>query len=172
MRRVITIAILLIVFFILQTTVFKALAIASVSPNLMVILTAAFGFMRGRREGLFVGFFAGLLIDLFYGDYPGMYALLYMYVGYFNGFFAKVFYPEDVKLPMILISLSDILCNFVIYCLFFLMRGRFMLPWYFIHLMLPELIYTILVTILLYFIILKINKHLEKIEKRRAAKFV
>ena len=124
---------------------------------------------RGIPEGLSC---SGLLADIFFGSFIGLNALIYMYVGYLNGKFNRLFYEEDVKLPMILISLSDILCNFVIYCLFFLMRGRFMLPWYFIHLMLPELIYTILVTILLYFIILKINKHLEKIEKRRAAKFV
>ncbi len=172
MRRKITIAILLIVCFILQTTVFKALAVAKISPNLMVILTAAFGFMRGRKEGMFVGFFAGLLIDLFYGNFIGLYALIYMYIGYLNGFFNKIFYPEDVKLPMLLISLSDVVCNFVVYFLFFALRGNFELPYYFIHIIVPELIYTILVTIVMYFIILKINKHLEKVEKRSAAKFV
>ena len=71
MRRKIAIAILLIVCFILQTTVFKVLAVAGISPNLLIIVTAAFGFMRGRKEGMFVGFFAGLLIDLFYGTYIG-----------------------------------------------------------------------------------------------------
>ena len=38
--------------------------------------------------------------------------------------------------------------------------------------MVPELIYTILVTIVLYFLILKINQRLEAVEKRSAAKFV
>ncbi|MBQ7506760.1 MAG: rod shape-determining protein MreD [Lachnospiraceae bacterium] len=172
MRRKIAIAILLIVCFILQTTVFKVLAVAGISPNLLIIVTAAFGFMRGRKEGMFVGFFAGLLIDLFYGTYIGFYALIYMYIGYLNGFFNKIFYPEDVKLPMLLISLSDVFCNLVVFVLFFVMRGRFDLPFYFVHIMVPELIYTILVTIVLYFIILRINKHLEKLEKRSAAKFV
>ena len=172
MRRKIAIALILVICFVLQTTVFQVLSFASISPNLMVIVTAAFGFMRGRREGLFVGFFAGLLIDLFYGDFPGLYALIYMYIGYLNGFFSHSFYPEDVKLPMLLITLSDVFCNMVVYFLFFVMRGRLAFPWYFLHIMVPELIYTILVTIVLYFIILKINQHLEKIEKRSAAKFV
>ena len=36
----------------------------------------------------------------------------------------------------------------------------------------PELVYTMVVTIFLYFIILKINQKLETIEKRSAVKFV
>ena len=38
--------------------------------------------------------------------------------------------------------------------------------------MIPELVYTMVVTIFLYFIILKINQKLETIEKRSAVKFV
>jgi|GEM_PF-4340139 len=38
--------------------------------------------------------------------------------------------------------------------------------------MIPELVYTLLVTILLYWLILKINQWLEKSEKRSEAKFV
>lgn len=40
------------------------------------------------------------------------------------------------------------------------------------HIMIPEMVYTLVITIALYFIILKINRHLETIEKRSAAKFV
>ena len=38
--------------------------------------------------------------------------------------------------------------------------------------MIPELVYTMVITIFLYFIILKINQKLEAIEKRSASKFV
>ena len=61
MRRKIVLAITIIVCFLLQCTVFKALAIASISPNLLIVVVASFGFMRGKKEGLFVGFFSGLL---------------------------------------------------------------------------------------------------------------
>ena len=40
-----------------------------------------------------------------------------------------------------------------------------------IHIIIPELIYTLLVTIVLYVIILKINQKLEIIEKKGAKKF-
>lgn len=38
--------------------------------------------------------------------------------------------------------------------------------------MLPELVYTMLITIFLYVIILKVNQRLETLEKRSASKFV
>ena len=50
--------ILLIFFcFLLQSTLFQNIfAAAEIAPNFMVILTVSFGLMRGKREGMFVGF--------------------------------------------------------------------------------------------------------------------
>ena len=52
MRRKITLAFLILAAFLLQTTVFQYFQIASVTPNLLLILTSAFGLMRGKKEGL------------------------------------------------------------------------------------------------------------------------
>lgn len=171
MRRKIVIAIIIIVCFLLQCTIFKSLSIASISPNLLVVVTASFGFMRGRKEGLFVGFFCGILIDLLFGDVIGFYALIYMFIGYLNGFFKRIFFPDEIRLPIFLIALSDFCCNIVIYFILFWFRGRFAFGYYLLHTILPELVYTMAVAILLYFILLKINQKLEEIEKRSAAKF-
>ncbi len=67
--------ILLIFFcFLLQSTLFQStFAVADVAPNLMVILTVSFGLMRGKREGMFVGFLGGILSDLFFRKRPGLY---------------------------------------------------------------------------------------------------
>lgn len=172
MRRKIVLAATILICFLLQSTMFQELAIASISPNLLIVVTAAFGFMRGRKEGLVVGFFCGLLMDLFFGSVLGFYALLYMYVGFINGIFKKIFYPEDIKLPIFLIAVSDFSVNVIIYFFQFLFRSRFAFGYYFIHIIVPELVYTMLVAIVIYFILLKINQKLEMIEKRSAKKFV
>lgn len=169
MRRKIVDILIVMACFLLQCTLFKSLAIASISPNLLIIATSAFGFMRGKKEGMLVGFLGGLLLDLFCGDVIGFYALIYMYMGYLNGLFHKIFFPEDIKLPMILISASDLVCSLIFYFFQFLLRGRFNFPYYFVHIIVPEWIYTILVTVFLYFILLKINKGLEAAEKRAAS---
>ena len=172
MRRKIVVFFIIVICFLLQSTLFQAWALASVSPNLLVVVTSSFGFMRGRKEGMWIGFFCGLLLDIFFGSVVGFYSLLYMYIGYINGFFRKRFFPEDIKLPIILISASDLVCNLLVYVFLFLMRGRFRFGYYLIHIILPELVYTIVITVFLYFIILNINRKLELIEKRSAGKFV
>jgi rod shape-determining protein MreD len=172
MRRKITVFLIIVVCYLLQTTVFSALSFASISPNLLIIVVSAYGLMRGKKEGLWVGFFCGLILDIFVGSVMGFYSLVYMYIGYANGIFHKRFYPEDIKLPLALIGGSDIVCSLCIYFFLFLFRNRYDFNYYFLHLMIPELVYTMVVTIFLYFIILKINEQLEVTEKRRASKFV
>lgn len=172
MRRKITVFIIIAICYLLQTTLFQTLAFASISPNLLVIVVSAFGFMRGKKEGLYIGFVCGLLLDVFSASIPGVYAMLYMYIGYVNGYFRKMFYPEDIKLPMLLIAGSDISCNLLIYFFFFLFRLRLDFQYYLLNIIIPELVYTMLVTIFLYMIILKLNQRLEVIEKRSASKFV
>ena len=67
---------------------------------------------------------------------------------------------------------SDFVLNLAIYLLRFLPRKKIHFGYYLFHIMIPEMVYTLVITIALYFIILKINRHLETIEKRSAAKFV
>lgn len=57
MRRKIIEALLIIVCFILQCTVFQTLSLAGIVPNLLLIVTSSLGFMRGEKEGMAVGFF-------------------------------------------------------------------------------------------------------------------
>lgn len=171
MRRKITLFIIIALCFVLQTTVFQSLAFAGIVPNLMIIIVSSFGFMRGRREGMWIGFFCGLLIDIFCGFYLGVYALLYMYIGFVNGLFQKSFYPDDIKLPMALIGASDIVCNLFIYIVMFLLRSRFQFWFYLKTIIIPEFVYTMVVTIFLYYVLLKIDQQLESAKKRRATKF-
>ena len=161
-----------IIGYLLQCTVFHRISLGGIVPNILIIITSSFGFMRGKKEGLMIGFFAGFLIDVFYGDILGFYALIYMVIGYLNGFFKQLFYPEDIKLPLILISGSELLYCFSAYVFLFLLRSKFNFSFYFVHIILPEIVYTILVTLVFYKIILWINEKLEIREKRSASKFV
>lgn len=172
LARKIVVFLIILMSFLLQCTFFKWLALGGISPNLLLVVTSSFGFMRGRKEGLIVGFLCGLFIDIFYSDLLCFYAFLYMYIGYANGFFHKIFYREDIKLPMVWITVSDFLFSFVSYIFLFLLRRRLDFPYYFMHIMLPEVIYTVFVTLIFYRFILWINGRLEQREKRRESKFV
>ena len=91
------IAAMILVCFILQSTVLQAFAIGSIVPNLLLILTVSLGFMRGKRTGLWIGFFNGILMDIFYGYLLGFYALIYLCMGYVAGGCCKIFYGEEIR---------------------------------------------------------------------------
>ncbi|MEZ3504691.1 MAG: rod shape-determining protein MreD [Lachnospiraceae bacterium] len=161
MKRRIVVLLIIIVGFLLQSTVFQTLSIGSITPNLMVIIVSSFGFMRGKKEGLAVGFFCGLLEDIFYGRLLGMHAMIYMYIGYVNGYFNHIFYGDDIKLPISLISVSELVYGLGTYLIMFLMRSRFAFSYYMVRIILPELVYTIVMTLVFYRLIFSINCKLE-----------
>ena len=171
MPRKIVLFLLISICFMLQTTMFHTLSFANIGPNLIIIVVTAFGLMRGKKEGMYIGLFSGLLIDIFCGFYLGFYALLYMYIGYVSGLFQKRFFPEDIKQPMLLIAGTDFCSNMIIYVVTFLTRSRYDFLYYLFNIIIPELVYTMVVTIFFYFLLLKINQKLEMYEKRRAIKF-
>ncbi|MCR5673294.1 MAG: rod shape-determining protein MreD [Lachnospiraceae bacterium] len=168
MYRKVTMLLLILISYLIQSTMIRILPMGGVAPNLLIILTSCFGFMRGKKDGMFIGFISGLIIDILFGGLIGFYALVYLLIGYINGMFASIFYPEDIKLPVVLITSSELVYCFVIYVFRFLIQGRIRFGYYFLHIILPEIVYTIFVTIIIYKVILYINEWLEDLERRSA----
>lgn len=168
MYRKAVMVLLILTVYLIQSTMIRILPMGGVAPNLLIILTSCFGFMRGKKDGMFVGFLSGIIIDVLFGNLIGFYALIYMIIGYLNGFFASIFYPEDIKLPVALISSSELVYCFLVYVFRFLIQGKIRFGYYFLHIILPEIVYTIFVTIIIYKIILNINEWLEDVERRNA----
>ena len=171
-KRFFITAVIIIAAYLLQCTVFSSLELAGIKPNLLIIITASFGFMRGSREGMLVGFVSGLLADIQFGDMIGFYALIYLLIGFINGLFQRLYFDEDIKLPLFLISFSEFVYGIIVYFLTYLLRSDFNFLLYLNKIILPELIYTIVITLVLYPLILFINHKLEAEEKRSASKFV
>ena len=163
MKRKLITFFIIIICFLLECTVFHRLAFATIKPNLLIIVTSSFGFMRGKKEGLAVGFLSGFLTDVFWGNTLGF---------YMNGSFRRLFYDDDIKLPIALIAISELIYGLVTYFCMYLLQGDFAFEAYLRQIIMPELVYTILVTLILYQIILHINKKLEAEEQRSASKFV
>ena len=172
MKRKIVTGLIILICFLLESTIFHKLTFASISPNLMIIVVSSFGFMRGKKTGMTVGFASGLLVDLLWGNMLGFHMLIFTVIGYLNGTFERLFYDEDIKLPIILIAASELIYGLIIYGCMYMLQGDFLFGNYLFHIILPELVYTILVTLIVYQIILKINRKLESEEQRSASKFV
>ena len=83
-----------------------------------------------------------------------------------------MFFDEDIKLPIALIAVSDLVYGIVIYFFKFLLRSDFDFLYYLNQIIIPEAIYTVAVTLVVYPLLLFINHKLEAEEKRSASKFV
>ncbi len=126
----------------------------------------------GKNAGMFYGVLSGLLLDLFYSGPFGFYTLIYIYIGYANGIFTKYYYEDYITLPLILSIFNGIWYSMYIYVFRFLIRGRLNLPYYFRNIMLPEIIFTAVTTLLIYRLFLSASRRVEDIGKRRDTKLV
>ena len=159
-------AILIIIAFLLQSTLFSRFTIAGITPNLILIVVASIGFLSGRRNGLIAGFFAGMLFDVFFGFVYGLYACIFMYIDYTNGIFQKLLFPNDIKLPLGLIVVSDILYGHVYYIFMFLFRGDLGYVYYLLNIILPEVVYTVVISCVLFPLIQTIYRKISAFEEK------
>jgi rod shape-determining protein MreD len=89
------IAILLVVFTVVQTALGNDLRIIQVAPDLLVLLAICAGLAGGAEAGALVGFFTGLLTDLFLTATPlGLSALTYCIIGALVGWLRSSVLPE------------------------------------------------------------------------------
>ena len=74
---------------------------------------------------------------------------------------------SGLGLPLVLSALNEVFYNFYLYVFGFLVRGRLNFGYYFINIILPETIFTVVTTLILYRLFLYISRKLEEMEKRR-----
>ena len=122
-RRISTIVIIFIGF-ILQTTALHAIELADVVPNILLILTVCYSYMRGRTSGLLTGFLCGLLLDMQFGNVIGLYAFVFMTIGFLCGYCQKIYFTDNYILPCVLVGISDLVYGIYYYVTEFLVRGR------------------------------------------------
>ena len=164
MRKNLAIFLIIIVTFLLQTSFQMILPDAVAVPNLLLILTVSMGFMRGKKSGMWTGFVTGLIIDLFFGSYFGLTALLFMYIGYVNGFLYKIVFDDDARVPMITVFISDFIYNSVLFAVNRLTGGHISIGSALTGIILPEAVITMVVTIVFYNVYFWLNKKITAME--------
>lgn len=164
MKKNFYLLLIIIATFLLQSTFGSLLPDSFTKPNMLLILTVSMGFMRGKKSGLRVGFICGILVDLLYGEIFGLTALLYMYIGYVNGFLFKRFFEEDIRVPMISVGICDFLYNLGVFAAGFVVRNRLKLGSYMMNTILPEMVCSILFAIPLYGIYYWLNRRITAVE--------
>ena len=122
--------------YILQTSVLTGLSINNVVPDLLMIVVVAIAYIKGSNAGIIYGFFAGILMDLTYGNLLGYFALIYMFCGFFCGVAQRFYRKDDNITPLILCASSIFLSQSVLYVTEFMLRGRLEYGFYFVNIIL------------------------------------
>lgn len=143
-------AVELLVCFLLQNTVLINFDIAGIVPDLIVILVVSVGYQKGRLHGMVIGLFGGLILDLTFGSLIGVYALVYMFIGYGVGMLSHYYIKYDTFLPLALIAVSEFIYTLYGYLVNMLTAGRFELLYYMRRIMFPSVFYTLIVGVFLY----------------------
>ena len=164
MRIAITAGIVLLNF-ILQTTLFPYFQIQGVFPNTALIIVTSYSLLRGSKEGALTGAGAGFLMDVFFHTYIGFYTVLYLLLGLLFGRSQRSFYRENYILPIIFCAVATILYQTVLYLSSVVFHGEGNLLYFLFRVLLPELVYMTVVTIPLYRLLFGINEWLELKEK-------
>lgn len=172
MRKIAINIILLILAFTIQICVFPQIAFLSASPNLLLILVFIYGFIEGKEAGMLYGLVAGLFMDLFYSGPFGFYTLFFINMGYFNGICTKYYYEDYITLPLVLCIVNDLAYNLYIYVFRFLIRARMNFGFYLFRNIIPEIIFTTVTTLVIYRLLLFINRKLKEWEQRRDSTIV
>lgn len=171
LRKILT-AFSIIIVYVLHTTLAPTLAMANIVPNFTVVYVCCNALLRGKREGMVVGFFSGLLLDLFYGynEIVGINALCYLLIGYIVGIFKDIYFMDDINIPMIMVAISDFSYNFVFYIFTFLMRNKLNLSYYLKKIIIPEMIYSVIICFLVYRVMRLVSLKLEEFESQGVKK--
>ncbi|MCR5430363.1 MAG: rod shape-determining protein MreD [Eubacterium sp.] len=169
--KVLVVIAIVLAAFIIQSTLSKVNSDIVATPNLMLIVVCIFGFMRGSNYGSVIGLCCGLLVDFSYGDIIGLYAFLYMICGFFSGTLKRLFYSENVLMPLVLVFTNDFIYNLAVYIFRFLLRNKQDFPYYFWNRIFPEMIITTFIMFLTFKLFYILNEKLFMTEEERSLTF-
>lgn len=171
MQRRATIFAVLILNIVLQSTIVHSIKIRGIIPNTAIIVIVSMSLLRGSTEGAATGLVAGLLQDIFFGVSFGYYALFGMLLGFGVGKINKGFYRENYIMPVFVCSISTLAYESCIFLTGILFSGNTNYFYFLINLIIPEMVYNSILTILIYRVLFSINSVLEEKEKYKRKLF-
>jgi len=156
----------------LQVSVLNRIPYLNVKPNLILIYTFSAGLLRGSVNGMLTGFFGGLFMDVILGQYIGFTSLIYVVLGFLCGLTYQRLTTDVPLVPILTAFFCELFYHLYIFIFRYVIRNRLHFGAYFKVQIFPELVFTVVVSIILFGLLLYGNNLLEESEKRSALKFV
>ena len=169
MRKFTTVIILILIFFLIyfmQANIFNLYTIAGIKPNLFIIFILFIGLYTNQSLGIGFGVVCGLMIDFIYGRIIGTTAIMLCVIGYLGAYFDKNFSKENKITILLMVLGATIIYEFGLYFLNSIILDFKREYVSFIKIVIVEILYNILITIILYPLIQKTGYLLERTFKR------
>ena len=170
LKKAISIIGIIITFFILyflQINFFNWFNIAGIKPNLFIVLVLCVGLFIGKNYAMPIGFIIGLYLDILTGSKIGISALAFVAIGFLGGYFDKSF-SKDSKITILLMTAGCTVFYELIVYLYTIARNQIPLQLLgFIKILLIEVVFNILLTIILYPLIKNIGDFFEQTFKSK-----
>lgn len=169
MKKTTIIVLLIITFFIiffLQANIFQTFTIAGVMPNLFVIFILFVGLSANATLGISFGVICGLMIDLVYSKSIGITAVMLCIIGYLGAYFDRNFSKENKITIIVMTAISTVIFEVGYYIINSIILGFSVEIFFFIKILLIEVLYNILLTIILYPLIQKMGYSIDRVFKR------
>ena len=168
MKKAITIILMIIasiIIYLLQTNLFSWFTIAGVKPNLFVILILFIGLFSNSRVGIIYGILFGFFLDIVIGKNIGTTSVMLGLIGFLGGYLDKNFSKES-KLTIILMVIGSTCIYEIGTYIFNIIRMSINIEIFtFIKILIIELIFNVILTIILYPLIKKAGYKIEEIFK-------
>ena len=159
---IITIILIFLIIYFLQSNFFSWFLIYGVKPNLFIVFVLIIGLFMGRKYGLCFGIGIGLLIDFLIGRNIGVSSVMLGIVGLIGGYIDKNFSKDSRIMFIAIVAITTIVFEL----------GQYLVQSYilsynltdmnvFIKILSIEIIYNILLTIILYPLIKKWGYYIE-----------
>lgn len=157
----IVLIIVAVIIYYLQSNLFAWFNIAGIKPNLFVILVLFIGLFANKMIGTIYGITIGLVIDFLIGTKIGIYAIGLGLIGFLAGVFDKNF-SKDSRITIIFMVIgATIIFEVLSYILNYMISGINVEILNFIIILIIEIVYNMILTIILYPLIQKYGYYIE-----------
>lgn len=162
--NIILIATIFVIYF-LQSNFFNWFTISGVMPNLFVIITLFIGLFTNKTLGTIYGAVTGLILDLILGSKVGINVVALGGIGFLAAIFDKNFSKDSRMTIMLMVLGSTIIFEVFNYVLNYIFMSTNIEIINFIKILLIEVIYNVILTIIFYPLMQKFGYYIENIYK-------
>lgn len=164
MRKAICIIGIILTFFILyflQANFFSWFTIAGIKPNLFIVFILMIGLFIGKKLGAVFGLLFGLYLDLLISKSIGISGIALAIIGFLGEYLSKNFSKDSRLTIMLMVIGSTIIYEFVVYLFYIFQLSMEIELGSFLKILLVEVIYNGVLTIMLYPLLQKIGYYVE-----------